>query len=63
MGGFCGKVFWANDVEVAAKEVSCSANVKLFFSAGGGLSEVNAWSLSIHVPRGGCWGASIPQSF
>ena len=38
-------------MEVAAKEVSCTANVKLFFSAGGVLSEVNAWSLSIHVPR------------
>ena len=26
-------------------------------------STLSAWSLSIHVPRGGCGGGSIPQSF
>ena len=47
----------------AAKLVTMLNAWSLNFPFGMSESTLSAWSLSIHVPRGGCGGGSIPQSF
>lgn len=70
-GKFCGQVLWENDVEVAGKEVSCSANVKQFFFGGEGLSEVTPGgihaeillisSICVHLCRKNFWSFFFDQ--